>query len=117
MLQELSTRTAKELGKIQNDDKIEFDPATILLLIELIMGIIQAIQKCRNPQPIPTLAANPGIVGRYRLRRILKNKLGVALFYEDGSDMEKALLETGKNLTEQEEEDLKKDVQSRSEIR
>lgn len=92
------------------------DPITILMLISITIGIIRIIQECRKDklnklstedktkfllEDIKKTAKNPGFLNKWKVKRIIKNKLSREQYKVCGESVYKSLLELGEKITEE----------------
>lgn len=92
------------------------DPITILMLISITIGIIRIIQECRKDklnklstedkakfllEEIRKTAKNPGFINKWKVKRIIKNKLSREQYGVCGESVFDALSELGEKITEE----------------
>jgi len=96
------------LQKVQNaavdnfssqSDNYAFDPATIMVIIEMVMKFIESLQNCRNPVNAAKVVNNPTRLQKRVVRWQVRRALGRQSYKEYGDKLVKALLDTGKNIT------------------
>jgi hypothetical protein len=87
---------------------VALDPATILLILQVIAGIIQMLYYCnQTSEKAAAFAQRPGLWGRYRLRRYLQRKLWDNKdLYKNLRSIESTLEQMGKEATPTELEEL-----------
>lgn len=96
---------ANELaGQLKVDKVVAFDPATILLIMQIIAGVIQMLYYCHNSdKSAVAFAKRPGIWGRWRLSRYLrKNLKGHPMLKDHIPQLESSIESMGATLTEDE---------------
>jgi len=83
-----------------DDQKKQFDPLTILMLISVITSIITAIKKCKEEKDVPKAAQKRGIIDRTIVHRIVKKTLaGDKRWKEEGKQIINAVFEAGAKST------------------
>jgi len=74
-----------------------FDPATIGIFIELIMGFIAALQDCKKtPEEAALLARNPTWLQKRFVSLKVRRDLGRRGYRSHGKDMVASLVDAGK---------------------
>ena len=90
---ELINNKANEIAlSVASSRNTAIDPSTILTIIKIIIELVKIIKECKNQEQT---ISNPGVLSRWRLRRIIKNAV------QDKSlrdDMYRAILKSGTNL-------------------
>lgn len=108
--------------QIKPEDKYGIDPITIIMLIGLALTLIRIVQECRKDKvklfgsrsektdyittEVKSLCFNRSLITRMRLRKIVKNHLTREQYKVYGDALIKSVLETGKNLTQEQAEAL-----------
>ncbi len=91
----------------------QIDPVTIGIIIHMILSLIAAIQKCRNPAPTPTAiinaAKNPSKANVTLVRMATRRVLGRKKFKVDGERVVNAIIEAGANASVEDIVELLKD--------
>lgn len=95
--------------------EVALDPVTLSLILSAITTSIKLIKRCRAEreqasgdtyndkiQMAVSVAHNPMGRDRRVLRRILRRKMGWIRFWREGGKTYNAILETGKDVTEDE---------------
>lgn len=92
------------------------DPITILMLISITIGIIRVIQECRKDklkklssedktnlvlEEIRKTAKNPGFLNKWKIKRVIKNKLTKEQYRVCGDSIYDSLVELGEKITEE----------------
>jgi len=105
--------TIKNLaGQIASDaypDVYQIDPATILLVITIIKGVIGAIQKCREENDNPnrftsdvsaiTYVVNrPSAADKRTMKRIVRRKMGWWKYWWEGKQVCESLFKSGRTM-------------------
>lgn len=93
-----------------DDDKKQFDPFTIIMLIGLIVNIISMIQKCVEANKVPTKAKRKSVVDNLILRRAVKKHVGKTQWKAEGNKIMEALYKVGAESTVEEVEEAYKDA-------
>jgi hypothetical protein len=102
---ELANKVAKNLNEKQKIEKaVAFDPAIIMVIIQVIQLIVENLKNCNLFNPIPNnpnlpaleVCKDPGLMQRFMLKRIIY-KSGVQSRV-DARKVYDAVLDTGKNL-------------------
>jgi hypothetical protein len=83
----------------KDDQKKQFDPMTIIMLISVIMSVITAIKKCKDEKDVPKAAAKRGIVDRTIVHRIVKKTLSAEQWKTEGKVVINAIFEAGAKST------------------
>lgn len=87
-----------------------FDPATIAVIATLIIQIVQMWKDCKKtPDESVVMSKNPTILQKFRLRRMTRQELGNS-YNEYGDSVVKAILETGKEATEEDIEGVSNEI-------
>lgn len=87
-----------------------FDPATIAVIAMLIMQVVKMWKDCRKtPDEVVTSFHNPTLLQKFRLRRMTRQELGNS-YNEYGDSVVKAILETGKEATEEDIESVSNEI-------
>ena len=118
MAQDVLDKTVVKTDK----EKYSFiDPITILMIISITIGIIRVIQECRKDklkslskeekqnfiaQEIRKSAANPGFMNKWRVQRIIKNKLSKEQYSVCGKNMFDTFRELGEHITDEQVKSL-----------
>lgn len=109
MLDKVTEKAIGNYGRVAGAETA-FDPATIVVFLELITGLIQLFKDCKQkPTDALKIAQKPGPLQKIVLRRNVKKMLD----REDrrlGNSFNKALLDTGENLTLEEIQGLYDEV-------
>lgn len=107
--------TKSKLSK-EDKDNFGFDPITILMVISIILTLIRVIQECRKDKAklmnqsektdylcteIKSLSFNNTFLNRLRIRSVIKKHLSKSQNKKYGESLLKALLETGKTVTDE----------------
>ena len=103
MLDKIIDDTIENFGKLKEGQA--FDPATIMIIIEIVMQIIEALnENCAedNPDAAADIVRHPSKLGVRILKRKVHRALGRQDYKAYGEDMVSALLETGRNITVEE---------------
>ena len=82
-----------------HSDKFGIDPVTIMIIVQLILSIIEAIKKCRTPQDIVNIAKKQRKGDRTMVTMAVRKKLGRKKFRECGQELVDSIIETGTELT------------------
>ena len=73
-IQEKASLIARKLEPV--DSGFGFDPAIILVIAQVVMEVIKAIQACKKPpEELPKMAQRPGVLGRWHVRRAIRAKM------------------------------------------
>jgi hypothetical protein len=74
---------------------VAFDPATVQLIAQLLIEVIQLYQDCRKPQEkVLTSMQSPNFFDRWRFRRLARKRLG-----NNANDIVEKSYVVGKTLT------------------
>lgn len=84
------------------DDKKQFDPFTIAMLIGLIVNIISVIQKCVEANKVSSKATKKGMIDNMVLRRIVKKHVGKEQWKAEGNKIMESLYKVGSESTTEE---------------
>lgn len=78
------------------------DPATLMMIMTIISGVIKALQECRkNRQEAVKVAYNPGPVEKRVLKRQIRKNLGWRKSLTEGNKYYNAILAEGLEITPQ----------------
>jgi hypothetical protein len=102
---------------LPKDQEYGIDPLTIIIVISVILSLIRVIQECRKnrqlvkdkneyaaimKKDIQELVLKDSWLNRLRLQRILKKDLTKDQYKAYGKSLQRSIMETGINLTEDE---------------
>lgn len=96
----------KVQDKLVKEQRVMLDPATIMLIITLVSGIISAIKKCKEkPEEAVVVAHHPTPREEKLLKRKIRQHLGWIKYWREGEQYYQAVRATGKDLTVNDFED------------
>lgn len=114
---ELETLANKIINKANiKNDNYAIDPITVIIIIGVILSLIRVIQECRRKRKrsdnksealdlrhtIVELAIKDSFINRYRLNKILKQHLSKKQYQQYGAGLQRSIIETAQNLTDNE---------------
>jgi len=83
-----------------SDGNFGFDPASITVIIEVIVQVMKMLQDCKkSPKESSDILQRPTVLQKFLLRSRVKRTMGRQSYAKDGSTVEKALFTTGKTIT------------------
>ncbi len=89
---------------------LAFDPATILVIIEVITEVMAMFEACNlDAAGVHKMTSSPSIFQKILLRRAVRNVVGTREFRKSGENLVDALLNNGKRLTEADIKELLSD--------
>jgi len=114
----LETKAQAIAADMAADDKVKtyaLDPMSILTIVSVLVQVVEFIYECyKDHQQTAQVMQNPGIMARWRLRRIIRDQVNDS---QDRRDIRNRLfrstLNVGKTVTAQEAEQLHAEAQSR----
>lgn len=84
-----------------------FDPAIIIVIAEIVTELVEVIQECvENREQALKVFQSPSLLQRFVLKRKVRQHLGWFGARKYGSDLQQALLETGKEVTREDLNEL-----------
>lgn len=87
------------LNKESKDNKVSFDPATILVIIKILTEVIRLYKGCKaNPDDVVKEWNNAGMIKRWKLRRLVSKNLDTNT-RKYSKEVYNSVLEYGKNLS------------------
>jgi hypothetical protein len=102
VIEDKAQKVARKLEPV--DPGFAFDPAMILVIAQVVMEVIKAIQACKKPPAeLPAMAKRPGVLGRWHVRRAIQKEMkDKELRGMVGPRMVNAVLDVGSETTEEE---------------
>lgn len=92
------------------DREAAFDPASIIVWIQVAKEVISLLQECKKAREVPDVAKNPTLFQRVVLRQKIKEALGTRGFLKHGRASVDGFLRAGSQLTEDEVQSLYDEV-------
>ncbi len=113
-LRSLSTRVYKKAHTRDGKIPVFTDPATLMMIMALVNGIIKAIMECRKQKKEQAIqvAKKPSWFQKRTLKRHIKRHLGKEKYAEEGDYYYNALLDEAQFLTEEDIDNVYKDNES-----
>lgn len=115
-INKLAQSVLDETLKNVKQDKHGIDPLTIILVIGIIINLIRVVQECRKDKSklmsqkektdyvtteLKFFSFNHSLITRMRIRKIIKTHLSKDQYNKYGDALLKALLSTGKTVTDE----------------
>jgi len=76
IIQEKANAIAADMAKNEVEHHVALDPQLIVDIIGVVVGVIQILMQCfMTPKQAQLRMANPGVVEKWRLRRVVRSQL------------------------------------------
>lgn len=77
IIEDKANAIAADMAKNEEIKKYAFDPLTILTIISILIQVVKLAYECyKDHHQVATVMQNPGLMERWRLRRVIKEKVG-----------------------------------------
>lgn len=110
-VQDAAAKAAANFAGLTGQTEAAFDPTTILVFANLIIPIIQQIQKCIAARKVPAAAASPNLRQQIVVRSLVRREVGIRAFREEGMHYINALLKTAADTSEDDMEAIFADAE------
>ena len=84
----------------------------LLMVISIIVGIIGIIQRCSDAREAVKKAKKPSLRHKWLIKRTMRKKLKYEQYKSEGEKLMNGMLETAANSTEEDMEQLFKEVKN-----
>lgn len=94
----LSKKVYSRLNQNTDTNMVEtfVDPATFLVILQIVTAVIEAIRKCKSEDEIETTFKNPTLLDRVILKNAIRKELGFWKNLSEGKKYLNAILEEAK---------------------
>jgi hypothetical protein len=101
IIQDKAYQIAEDMNRDQVERRLAFDPMLIVTLVSVVTQIFKVYQECKKtPAQAHESIANPGILERWRLKRLIKKELDDdEMHVHVGGKMVKSTMKVGSTLT------------------
>jgi hypothetical protein len=90
----------KIYAKYAPQEGLSLDPASIILIAELVFELVKLWKECKKkPEDALSAAHSPGVFDKLLFRRMLRKELGRKEFQNSGERLLEAFAEVGAELT------------------
>lgn len=97
---ELAGRVVERFSNYGGDRQAAFDPAFIMVIAEIIVQLVEALQSCQeDPVAGVEMVNNPSVFAKLVARRSAIKELGRRQFRLHGENVMNSLLDTGQGMT------------------
>lgn len=111
-VQDAAAKVAHNYAGLSGNAEAAFDPSTILVFANLIIPIIQQIQKCIQANQVPTKAQNPTASDMILMNMTVRREIGWHAFRQSGRHYVSSLIKTAAESTPEDMTALYTDVDS-----
>jgi LDH2 family malate/lactate/ureidoglycolate dehydrogenase len=92
----------KAVSNLPNNKADKFDPATIIIMVEIITTLLSALQNCREPEKAKEICNDPTFLQKRVVTLQVRKTMGLREFRQNGKNVINAVLKTGKDVTTEE---------------
>lgn len=112
IIQDKAKAIAEDMHKNEVAHHLAFDPMLILTLVGIVFQLVKAYQECKKtPTQTQASIANPGILEKWRLRRIVKTSIDDHEMYDHvGGKITASTMTVGKSITTEEVQQMYNEV-------
>lgn len=106
----------KVQDKLVTKQDVVIDPATVMLIMTIVSGVIRAWKECKKkPEEAVVVAQYPTDKEKRGLKRLIRKELGLRKYWKEGSKYYDAVLEAGSEITTKDLRDVFRDTESTGE--
>lgn len=112
VIERLANDVAADMAQHEPIKKFALDPFTISIIINVITELVKLYMNCRKtPQDTAASMQDPGLIERWRLRRIIRQHVDDNEAYDRlGGNLFKSTLNVAKTVSENEVEAMFEEV-------
>lgn len=103
-LEERAEQIAREIepDTILYDGSVQFDPATIAIILAILVEVVQLFMKCHSASGATAQLADPGFFHKLLMRRAIKKQMKRTHLRGREDQVEAAIIRNGKSVSTQE---------------
>jgi hypothetical protein len=99
-LEERAEKIAFQLS--EEHQAVALDPVTIMIVLGILVEVVKLFMKCHSASGAVGQLADPGFFHRLLMRRVIKNHLRKTKLRGHETEVEKAIVASGKTVSTQE---------------